>query len=100
MGKKDLIENVAEAAFKGVRTGDIMADGFTQTGTDGMISKVINGLDAQARRGRGWIISLLLLQALSEENAANAVERAFPAIVYVCVQRIGGVKYPMVKTAN
>ena len=46
----DLIENAVEAALSSdVRTGDIMADGFTQTGTDGMISKVINGLDAQAR---------------------------------------------------
>ena len=46
----DLIENAVEAALSSdVRTGDIMADGFTQTGTDGMIKQVIDGLDAQAR---------------------------------------------------
>ena len=46
----DLIENAVEAALSSdVRTGDIMADGFTQTGTDGMIGKVIDGLNAQAR---------------------------------------------------
>ncbi|MGC6485456.1 MAG: 3-isopropylmalate dehydrogenase [Candidatus Puniceispirillales bacterium] len=46
----DLVENAVEAALSGdVRTGDIMADGFTATGTDGMIQAVIDGLDAQAR---------------------------------------------------
>lgn len=46
----DLIEAAVDKALSGeARTGDIMADGFTQTGTDGMISAVLDGLDQLAR---------------------------------------------------
>ena len=69
----DLIENAVEAALgSDVRTGDIMADGFTQTGTDGMISKVINGLDAQARWGAGMYNIAAGATGAVGRNAANA----------------------------
>ena len=46
----DLLEKAVEKALDGeLRTGDIMADGFTQTGTDGMIGAVLDGLDNLAR---------------------------------------------------
>ena len=46
----DLIEQAVDKALEGeLRTGDIMADGFTQTGTDGMIDQVIQALDNLAR---------------------------------------------------
>ena len=46
----DLIEQAVDKALEGeLRTGDIMADGFTQTGTDGMIQEVINALDHLSR---------------------------------------------------
>jgi 3-isopropylmalate dehydrogenase len=46
----DLIEQAVNKALEGeLRTGDIMADGYTQTGTEGMIGQVINALDQLAR---------------------------------------------------
>ena len=46
----DLLERAVEKALDGeLRTGDIMAEGFTQTGTDGMIGAVLDGLDQLAR---------------------------------------------------
>ncbi len=46
----DLIEQAVEKALSGtLRTGDIMADGYTQTGTDGMIDQVIRSLDELSR---------------------------------------------------
>ena len=46
----DLLEKAVEQALDGdLRTGDIMADGFTETGTDGMIGAVLGGLDSLAR---------------------------------------------------
>lgn len=46
----DLIEQAVDKALESdLRTGDIMAEGFTQTGTDGMINQVINALDSLAR---------------------------------------------------
>ena len=46
----DLLERAVEKALDGeLRTGDIMADGFTRTGTDGMVGAVLDGLDRLAR---------------------------------------------------
>ena len=46
----DLIEKAVEKSLEGeLRTGDIMADGFTATGTDGMIDQVIRSLDELSR---------------------------------------------------
>jgi 3-isopropylmalate dehydrogenase len=46
----DLIEQAVDDALMGeLRTADIMADGKTQIGTDGMIDQVINSLDRLAR---------------------------------------------------
>ena len=46
----ELLERAVEKALDGeLRTGDIMADGCTQTGTDGMIGAVLDSLDALAR---------------------------------------------------
>ena len=46
----DLLEKAVAKALEGeVRTGDIMADGFKQTGTDGMVGAVLDGLDRLAR---------------------------------------------------
>ena len=46
----DLIENAVEKCLEGeLRTGDIMTDGFTATGTDGMIDQVIRSLDELSR---------------------------------------------------
>lgn len=46
----DLLEQAVEKALGAdLRTGDIMSEGSTQTGTDGMIGAVLDGLDQLAR---------------------------------------------------
>jgi 3-isopropylmalate dehydrogenase len=46
----DLIEKAVEKALEGeLRTGDIMTEGCTPTGTDGMIDQVIRSLDELSR---------------------------------------------------
>ena len=46
----DLLEKAVGKALEGeLRTGDIMADGFKQTGTDGMADAVLGGLDQLSR---------------------------------------------------
>ena len=45
----DLLEAAVDAALKTTRTGDIMAPGCTQTGTEGMTKAVIDEMDRLAR---------------------------------------------------
>ena len=45
----DLVEKAVNMALESKRTGDIMAPGCEQTGTDGMTKAVLDAMDRLAR---------------------------------------------------
>jgi len=45
----DLVEKAVNIALETKRTGDIMAPGYEQTGTEGMTKAVLDAMDLLAR---------------------------------------------------